>query len=265
MSDDEHDDDEKLNKAERLAIAAYVAPRARSKGEVKRSRPVGLLGKDGSVTGYMALADVAPGLARKKGIEIQTVDGVRPKEAVCAANACIFRVPDKGGIPKICDRCFEREARLRKKRRSMAPRRAPMPFRDLRDRVAAHDRDELSFRDMVRMARDIAERVAPKVQELVDEGSLFPMAGKGRAGPMFRINREVLRGGVQERILRAVQKHEGATSLNQIAEYVGGRRSAILKLLADMIAAGTICKDGERWVSGRITHGSTPPVIPSVA
>jgi len=92
---------ENWNKAQRLAVAAAVAPGLRSVSEKTASRRVAKVDKDGNIVGYTTLAEVQKALLEKQRIEFDVVEGVRPKEVVCQACGRIRKV-DRGPIPAVC-------------------------------------------------------------------------------------------------------------------------------------------------------------------
>lgn len=121
-----------FNKAERLVIAGAVAPVLRDGAEKARRRIVKT--HSGRV---VTLADVQAGLLKAKKIELEVVEGKRPKEIICACGA-VVRVPKTGGVvPKQCQRCMHRKAN-HKWRTSPAVREAER----LANREAARRRRE---------------------------------------------------------------------------------------------------------------------------
>ncbi len=99
---------EEMNKAERLAVAGYVAPRMRGDSERTASRRVARVDKDGKVVGYTTLAEVQKALLRARAIEIEVVDGTRPDEAICERCGLPAKVRARarveGGTIR-CDKC----------------------------------------------------------------------------------------------------------------------------------------------------------------
>lgn len=98
--------EEKMNKAERLAVASVVAPFLREGAEKARQRRVARVDKDGSVVGYTTLDEVQKALFARQKIEIEVVDGVRPKQIVCERCGKLRKVPKKGHTPKTCEACL---------------------------------------------------------------------------------------------------------------------------------------------------------------
>ncbi len=74
---------DELNKAERLALAAAVAPVLRGADAKAKNRRVALTDADGNVTGYTTLGEVQKSLLRRREIEIDVQDGKRPTEIAC--------------------------------------------------------------------------------------------------------------------------------------------------------------------------------------
>ena len=92
-----------MNKAERLALAAAVAPVLRSATEQTKRRRIGTLDKAGNPTGrYVDGAEALKGLARVQELEHAVDDGVRPSEAVCTNCGKMVKVAKGGAIPKVC-------------------------------------------------------------------------------------------------------------------------------------------------------------------
>jgi hypothetical protein len=101
------------NKAERLAVAAAVAPSLRSQNDKTKQRRVALVDESGNVTSYTTLGEVQKSLLRARAIELEVVDGVRPKEVICTACGKTIKVAQKGGgqPPKICRYGCDRRCR----------------------------------------------------------------------------------------------------------------------------------------------------------
>ena len=95
-------DEKDWNKAERLAVAAAVAPTLRSQSDKAKARRVALVDAEGKVTGYSTLGEVQKSLLKAREIELEVADGVRPKEVICRACGKTVKVPRKGGIPAAC-------------------------------------------------------------------------------------------------------------------------------------------------------------------
>lgn len=74
---------DEMCKAERLAIAAAVAPSLRAAPEAVRTRRVAIVDKDGNVVGYRALADVQKEILKARAIELEVQDGERAKTKLC--------------------------------------------------------------------------------------------------------------------------------------------------------------------------------------
>jgi hypothetical protein len=100
--------DERWNKAERLAVAGVVAPALRGQAAETSKRRVARVDAAGNVVGYTTLAEVQAALVAKRGLEIQTVDGVRPSEALCercGLPAKVRRASRVVGNVTRCERC----------------------------------------------------------------------------------------------------------------------------------------------------------------
>ena len=97
-------DEEKMSKAQRLAIAAAVAPALRSN---KPSRRIARIDAVGEVVGYISHIELVRILLAKKKIEIEVSEGVRPKETICEGGCGrILKVSQKGGAwAKRCSEC----------------------------------------------------------------------------------------------------------------------------------------------------------------
>ncbi|MCW5834514.1 MAG: hypothetical protein KIS78_19085 [Labilithrix sp.] len=95
---------EKMNKAQRLAIAGVVAPFLREGAERAAKRRVAKVDKDGNVVGYTTLAEVQAKILERAEIEIAVQDGVRPKEVICKYCGKVIRVKGdaKGAPPRQC-------------------------------------------------------------------------------------------------------------------------------------------------------------------
>lgn len=92
------------NKAERLALAAAVAPSLRKRAARARARPVARVAADGTVVGYATLADVQEKILERAKIEL-AVDGKRPEHSTCERCGRIFRLRKSGVIPRACPPC----------------------------------------------------------------------------------------------------------------------------------------------------------------
>lgn len=94
---------EELTEAQRLALAAAVAPSIRRGSEVTKARRVTLYDPEtGKVTGYSTLAEVQAALLREREIELAVIDGVRPKEVVCPNCGKTIRIGPVGRLPITC-------------------------------------------------------------------------------------------------------------------------------------------------------------------
>lgn len=102
MSEDE--DLGPKNKAERLQVAAAVAPSLRKQAESARKRRVAKVDKDGNVVGYTTLEEVQKALLLDHAIEIETQDGVRPKEVLCVKCGLPF-TPHFRVLGVLCQNC----------------------------------------------------------------------------------------------------------------------------------------------------------------
>lgn len=96
---------ERWNKATRLAVAGIVAPHLRNQTGRVASRRVAKVDKDGNVVGYTTLAEVQEALLLMRQIELDVVDGVRPKEKMCRLCGRTFKVRSGGIVPKLCSAC----------------------------------------------------------------------------------------------------------------------------------------------------------------
>lgn len=95
-------DDGEWSKAERLAVACAVAPTLRSQSDKTKSRRVARVDADGKVVGYTTLGEVQKALLRTREIELEVVDGVRPKEVICRACGKTVKVRPQGPPPRVC-------------------------------------------------------------------------------------------------------------------------------------------------------------------
>ncbi len=92
-----------MNKAERLELAAAVAPSLRSASAKTLARKVTLYDPEtGEVTGYTTGAEALKGLARIQELEHAVEEGVRPKAVVCKNCGRVIVVGHGGGIPSVC-------------------------------------------------------------------------------------------------------------------------------------------------------------------
>lgn len=93
---------EKRNKAERLAIAAYCAPRIRT----ANSRQVKVVDVDGNVVRTISSTELTQNILKRETIEL-SVENERPKRRTCVCGK-VFRVAKKGVIPNVCRTCSKR-------------------------------------------------------------------------------------------------------------------------------------------------------------
>jgi hypothetical protein len=96
------------NRAERLALAGAVAPRVRSQSDRAAMRRVARVNAEGKIVGYTTLAEVQKALLERERIEMETVDGVRPKGKICEQCGKPTRVGGSGKLPSICRDCRRR-------------------------------------------------------------------------------------------------------------------------------------------------------------
>lgn len=92
---------EPMNKAQRLMVAAAVAPSLRRVPEEVKRRRVGRL-RDGVVVGYTTLGEVQEALLRARQIELEVSDECRPKENLCRNCGKTFRVGPRGTVSILC-------------------------------------------------------------------------------------------------------------------------------------------------------------------
>ena len=93
---------EEMAPIDRLRIGAATAASVRRAVEAPRRKIHVVDRKTGKVTGFVSESDVARGALALHEIEFSTVEGVRPKRAICKACGRSFAVPKKGLVPKIC-------------------------------------------------------------------------------------------------------------------------------------------------------------------
>lgn len=96
------------SKAERLAIAAAVAPELRRQhAEGRRLRPVKLVDEDGNVVRVATLAEVQDGIMKRAGVEFEVAEGARPKRVACRACRSFFDASQRktGSVPVVCSEC----------------------------------------------------------------------------------------------------------------------------------------------------------------
>jgi hypothetical protein len=190
------EEDDRFNKAERLAIAGQVAPSLRSVKAKMARRRVGLLNKTGEVTGYTTLDKVPTVLLGRAGIEMATHDGVRPKESLCLVCGFFFDIPKRGKAPRVCKACVRGEALAwdsskSKRQRSLGllskDRRRPYTIDRLRERLLTLGVEEVSRRKMIMITHSCLEELTPMVDALLQEGVLVLVPREGRAGATYRI------------------------------------------------------------------------------
>lgn len=93
------------NKAERLALAAAVAPSMRRTAEAARARVVARVDADGNVVGHSTLADVQRSLLERAKIEVAVDDGVRPEFVPCETCGGLIRAGKLARLPRFCAPC----------------------------------------------------------------------------------------------------------------------------------------------------------------
>lgn len=106
------DDEEGMNKAERLAAAGYAAPRLRDGSEVNRARRVKLYRQEtGEVTGFASLAESQKQIFERAKIEFAVVGPDKAHREICNGCGQFFSVKGRRGAKrKTCDAClFETE------------------------------------------------------------------------------------------------------------------------------------------------------------
>ena len=86
---------------ERLELAAMLAPEFRRVSAVAKRRRVHLV-RDGEVVGVATLGEVQDGLLRAHAIEVETDEGVRPREVPCQRCGKPVLVATIGPIPTTC-------------------------------------------------------------------------------------------------------------------------------------------------------------------
>jgi len=92
-----------VNKAQRLLVAGTIAPSLRRASQDVKARKVGLLDSEGRVVGYTTLAHVQEALLRERHIELDVVEGVRPKKTMCKNCGKTIEVNKKHGlVPLMC-------------------------------------------------------------------------------------------------------------------------------------------------------------------
>lgn len=95
----------KLIKAQRLALAAAVAPSLRKTAQVAGRRRVTRVDGDGNVVGYTTLGEVQAALLKKHGVEISVAEETN-KEWVCIRCGVQERGVSADPYTAICRRCY---------------------------------------------------------------------------------------------------------------------------------------------------------------
>lgn len=94
-------DERAWSKAERLAVAAIVAPAVREAARTRR--PVKTLDRDGKVARVVDIGDVVAGVLATRKIELEVQEGVRPISIDCEMCHRKVSVQQNGGlIPRVC-------------------------------------------------------------------------------------------------------------------------------------------------------------------
>lgn len=97
----EEDTVQPMNKAQRLAVACVVAPTLRALSARAALRRVAKVDKNDKVVGYTTLAEVQKALLLARSIELETQEGVRPKQVIC--RNCGKCIPvGRGHLPRVC-------------------------------------------------------------------------------------------------------------------------------------------------------------------
>lgn len=102
------------NKAQRLSVAAVIAPSLRSASSKTRTRPVAVVDRKGKIVRYTTVADVQESVLAAKKIEIEMAEGVRPKEFVCNFCGSVEPLSKKArrNLSKVsCKKCAYRIAK----------------------------------------------------------------------------------------------------------------------------------------------------------
>lgn len=96
----------KWNKVTKLAVAAEVAPVVRAQAETALTRRVARVDEDGNVLGYVTVTDLQKSLLRRHEIEIEVIQGVRPKAVLCKQCGKPVQVEvRRGRLPETCAAC----------------------------------------------------------------------------------------------------------------------------------------------------------------
>ncbi len=99
------EDEPKMSKAERLALAGAVAPEMRRDAErLQRRKVIKYNQQTEEVTGYTTGAEALKGVLRAIGIEFD-VTGKRPKMAICTRCGKPRKVKPNAPVPKLCLDC----------------------------------------------------------------------------------------------------------------------------------------------------------------
>lgn len=104
MSDDGGESERNWTKQERLVVAGAIAPYLRESKEKTKNRRVAVTDKDGKILRYTTLDEVQKKLLEAHALEIDVIDGERPKEVICELCGKFVKVEKgKGGpIPRFC-------------------------------------------------------------------------------------------------------------------------------------------------------------------
>lgn len=101
------DHDGPANKAERLALAARVAPTLRDGAAKAKGRRVNITrGNSDEVVRVGTLDEVISGVLATCKIEIDVADGVRPTAIICEGCRLPTAVPERGRFHKRCPSCM---------------------------------------------------------------------------------------------------------------------------------------------------------------
>lgn len=99
----EEDEDPRMNKATRLAIAGAVAPFLRGQGERAAKRTVYVTNSDGDIVRVISGAELQDGILKRAGIELAVADGVTPKAVICQFCGKTVSVPKgRARVPSAC-------------------------------------------------------------------------------------------------------------------------------------------------------------------
>lgn len=114
------------NKAERLAVAAAVAPVLRS-SDAKKRRVTLYNQETGSITGYTTLDKAQEGILATAKIELAVQDDVRPKKNFCALCGKVMPVQTTGKIRQFCSE-YTCNYRARRRLKRTAEREVKLPL-----------------------------------------------------------------------------------------------------------------------------------------